>query len=347
MFPAVPSDEELRRVAEDLRALARSLARDLHEASRSARSGGRFASDTFRQEVRRAAYDATQEFKRGFNRHFEGHPWLGGPPWPSRPPGAGGPSSAGAAPRAGRPGRWAPPGPGAAGTTPPAGVPPTGPPRGFGPRPHHCRRSGPPPVRRHWDAAVVALMLAAVLGAGWLASTTGLLAVRAEPVLAVALLLLGAAIVVTARTDWSLSRRAWPLVAGVVLVVGLFATSATYGLGGALTHLSVGHRTVHPTSTGTVYGGIGGLTVDAGGAGPGAVIDVRAVAGSTVIDPPAGPYTVSGQVLVGSVCLDGRRANGVGASTSATPRGGTPPVAIDVHQLAGTISIAGLPCGRP
>src|SRR6202022_3966388 len=54
-----------------------------------------------------------------------------------------------------------------------------------------------------------------------------------EAVLAVALMVLGAATVVTARTDWALSRRKWPiwLRAGPVLVLTAPSAPPRFGRG--------------------------------------------------------------------------------------------------------------------
>jgi hypothetical protein len=191
---------------------------------------------------------------------------------------------------------------------------------------------------------VVAAVLAGAVGCAWLLSVLGVLAVPAEAVMAVALMVLGAAVVVSARTDWSLSRHAWPVFAGLALIVGLFATSSSYGVGGAFTHMSIGNKTVM-ASGGTVYGGIGQLTVDASSAAPGAVIDVRTLVGQTTIVPPTGSYVVMGRVLAGQICTNVQSNSGIGAAvTPAAPNSST--VVIDVHQLAGTVRVAGKHCGR-
>ncbi|HET6874596.1 MAG TPA: hypothetical protein VFH70_07450 [Acidimicrobiales bacterium] len=335
----MPSDEELRKVAEDVRALARSLARDLHEATRSARGGGHTASEAFRQGLREAAQDARKEFAKGFGRGFGRHwngpgaqQWLKPPSFGNQPGGSEGLSPQGPT--------W------------------TRPPRSPSPRPsmqprHPCAgrsRSPLPPIRRHWDASAILAMLAVLFGTAWLLSAVGVLTLSAEAVMAAGLMLLGAALVVTARTDWGMSRHAWPVFLGGALIIGLFATSSTFGVDGAISHMKVGDATVTPAGTGSYYGGVGKLTVDAGSAPPGAVINVESVAGQTVIThlPPGETVDVSARVFAGEICLGPQSASGVGASAGpVTVQQGTGvPVTITVHQTAGQIDVAGQGCGR-
>lgn len=334
-------------MAEDIRALARSLARDLHEASRSAhgntRSATRSATDAVKQSLREAAQDARSELRREIRKEFGRHA--------SRS-------------RWAKSGWWVPPevsqawpgssGPGADPTVSGGDPPPAGPSWSRPPGHHrHHGRSGPaemlpvraiPPVRRRWDAPVVAAALGATVVTAWLLSAVGVLAVPAEPVMALALMILGAAVVVSARTDWSLSRHAWPVFVGLALIIGLFATSSTYGVGGAFTHLSIGNSTVTPMSSETVYGGVGQLTVDLTKAAPGTVIQVRSLVGQTVLElSSTESYTISGRVLAGQVCTSTQSASGIGASASSGTGTG---VVVDVHQLAGTVRVAGKHCGR-
>lgn len=188
-----------------------------------------------------------------------------------------------------------------------------------------------------------------VFGAAWLVSASGVVHLSAEAVLAVGLMLLGAGLIVTARTDWSLSRHAWPVLLGAVLVVGLFATSTSFGVAGALSHLSFGSsRTTAAPAGGTVYGGFGQLTVDASRVHPGAVIRVEGVAGNTYVQlGPGQSATVDARVLAGRICIDGRdRASGVGAISGpvAVPSAGSPTVTIDIRQLAGSIEVGRKGC---
>ena len=378
----MPSDEELRKVAEDVRALARSLARDFWEASQSARRAGRPPGDAFRHGVRDAAYGARKEFQRNMRHHWYGGgsgPWWGrgghwsgwgpvppggyGPPGPPGPPGRG----PGAGPPGQGPGAGAGPGPGQAGGDPNQPGYPGRPgaanrPGGWGPgppaypwarygggshgRPYPARRRrGPlPPVRRRWDASILAALLVVVFGTAWLVGGLGLVHLSVEAVLAVGLMLLGAALVVTGRTDWSLSRHAWPVVLGLLLVVGLFATSTTFGVDGALAHFTTGTTNSAPTHGQTVYGGVGQLNLDLAKVPAGSTVKVETIAGETFITPPpSGGVVVRARILAGQICVPGQGSvGGIGASvgpTTLNPSPGTQPVTVEVHQLAGQIAV--------
>ncbi len=87
-------------------------------------------------------------------------------------------------------------------------------------------------------------MLAVLFGVAWLIGATGVLHVSIEAVVAVGLMLLGASLVVTGRTDWSLSRRSWPVWLGVGLIALLVATSSTFGIGNAFSSVSFGNKSV-------------------------------------------------------------------------------------------------------
>ena len=401
------SDEELRRVAEDMRALARSLARDLRHATDAAARDGRPPVDAVRQALR----DVAAETRRSVGRdprepdprrhgHRSSHSW--GPrlfgPQPFGPPGArrgrwygpppGSPGTGWWGPPTGSPpgpGSPPPPGPGA-GTPPPGGplpgntapgnmapgntapgnmAPGCGP--GWGDRRRHRRRSGLPPVRRRWDATVVGAVLAALFGTAWVLGAVGAVHVPLEAVVAVGLMLLGAAVVVTARTDWSLSRRSWPVWVGAVLLVVLSATSATFGVEGSLRHVSFGTVDAVARPGSTVYGGFGDLNVDARSLRPGDHLMVQSVAGDTRIDPPTGAQLlVDVRLLGGQICVAGRDvADGAGAryeqlvaatpapvpqtgtaSSQATSGSQGSAVVIEVHQTAGRVEIGGPGCIR-
>ena len=146
------------------------------------------------------------------------------------------------------------------------------------------------PVRHRWDATTVAGSLVVLFGVAWLLGAMHLLHLSAEAVVAVGLMLLGASLVVTGRTDWSLSRRSWPVWLGVGLIAILVATSSTFGVGGALQDVSVGtmHATAPAAGDHTIHGGLGDLRVDASAfTGPG-TLTVESVAGQTIITAGAG-----------------------------------------------------------
>lgn len=211
----MPSDEEFRRVAEDLRGLARSLARDFRAAADDVR---RSANDAIRQE--RQQYRDERRDQRRQGRHGWG-PYVG-PPMPPY--------------QYGRNRNWQskwgtpPPPPGVPGGAPsatatatmPAPVPPP-------PRPHKVRKP-PPPLRHRRDGSTLIGGLALVFGLAWLAARMHVASPSAEAIFALALMIVGATMVITARTDWALSRRVWPALAGGILVIAALSSSPSFGL---------------------------------------------------------------------------------------------------------------------
>lgn len=211
----------------------------------------------------------------------------------------------------------------------------------------------------------MAAALALLFGTAWVLGAVGAVHVPVEAVVAVGLMLLGGAIVLTARTDWSLSRRSWPVWLGALLLVVLVATSATFGVEGSLRHVSFGTMNAVARPDGTVYGGLGDLTVDARALRPGDHLTIQSVAGDTVVDPPPGaPLLVDVRLLGGQICIAGRDvadgagarfdqlvaapttgpAAGTGATSAAYPSGSA--VLINVHQMAGRVQIGGPGCTR-
>ncbi len=198
-------------------------------------------------------------------------------------------------------------------------------------------------------------LLAVLFGVAWLIGATGILHVSIEAVVAVGLMLLGASLVVTGRTDWSLSRRSWPVWLGIGLIAVLIATSTTFGLGGGLDSVSFGNKTVTAQSgappSGTVHGGFGNLTVDLSSATKSGSVKVVSIAGQTFIDlPPNVAGTVDARAFAGQICLNGQEVSqGVdpqyhGRLTTGTGSG--PDITLQVHQMFGQIDIGGQGCAR-
>jgi hypothetical protein len=200
-------------------------------------------------------------------------------------------------------------------------------------------------------------LLAVLFGVAWLIGATGALHLSIEGVVAVGLMLLGAALVVTGRTDWSLSRRSWPVWLGAALIAVLIATSSTFGLGGALRSVSFGNKTVTATAGSTVHGGFGNLTVTLPSITRDSTLKVASVAGKIVIEtPPESVYNldVKSRVFAGQICVDGRNAaDGLGAANQQTfytgpgsPPPGAPTLKLDVHQMFGQIVVGSPGCAR-
>ena len=339
-------------MAEDIRALARSLARDFREAVDQSRAGGHPPGEA----IRRGLKDVAGETKRGVKDTWShAGPW-GGPQWNNKywqrewarrnryrarhgdrfwfPP----------APPAGVPG--SPPGEPAGGVSPPGHPPAT---TAVG-EPHHPhRRSSMPPIRRRWDASTVFGILVVLFGFAWLLSAVHAIHVSVEGVVAVGLMLLGASMIVTGRTDWSLSRKSWPVWLGLGLVLILFATSTTFGAGSTLRNISFGDRNVPATRpVQNISGGFGTLTVDGRNLPQGARLNVASIAGSIKILLPANtPVHLHARVLGGQICFFGQSLDdGVAASADHAPTLPGEPVTVDVHEVFGEINVGGVPCNR-
>lgn len=331
------SDDEFRRVGEEIRALARSLARDFREVVDQSRAGGDRPGEAVRQglkgvadEARRGMQESLAELQRyrrprGCRPYYWG--WYPPPPAGDRreeaPAGGASPAAPAGWPPPHRPGRQA--------------------------HPHRRRgRRGLPPVRHRWDATTVIGGLAVVFGVAWLLDALNAAHISVEGAVAVGLMLLGAAMIVTGRTDWSLSRRAWPVFAGAALILVLVATSTTFGEPGT-SALTFGNRSVVVAPAGQkVDGGFGNLSVDASALRPGGKVTISNVAGNVHVLLPAGIAAhIDARVLAGEVCVYGRNVgSGVGASVRRDIPGTSPGVLVDVHETSGQIIVGPGGCGR-
>lgn len=348
------SDDEFRRVAEEIRVLARSLARDFRDAVDQSRAGGSRAGEAVRNglkdvagEARRGVHGTISGFQPGPRRRRSryrgprGHGW-----YPPAPPGGDavyGEPPGGVPPFAGAPWREGPravPGTRYGGPGHPSRSPHRHPPAGK-------KRRRLPPVRHRWDATTVMGALAVVFGVAWLLDAVSAAHISAEGAVAVGLMVLGAAMIVTGRTDWSLSRKSWPVFAGAALILVLVATSNTFGAGSGTSGLSFGNKVVGDVQAGqTVQGGFGNLTVDASNLSAGQKVTVENIAGNIEVRlPPGLPARVDARVLAGVICIDGRNAgSGVDASAHQYLPGqpgqpGVAPVVLDVHEASGRILV--------
>ena len=80
-------------------------------------------------------------------------------------------------------------------------------------------------MRHRRDGSTLVSVLLVLVGLAWLGSQSGFFPISTEAVLAVVLALIGAAMVLTARTDWALSRRAWPVLLGAAVLTMLVVNS--------------------------------------------------------------------------------------------------------------------------
>ena len=346
----VPTDDEFRRVAEDVRALARSLARDIRGAVDRAReepADGQPRTDRVsaagraaREELRMARA-ALRQATRGRHNHGCG--------WPE-PPGLSG------RPRWdnwGRP-RFGPPDPAPAagtGTTSTATI-------GQDRAEWHARsadvshRPAPSlPLRHRHDGSTLLGLLAVVFGLAWLAAGTQLVDVSAEAVLAVALMVLGLAMVITARTDWALSRRSWPVFAGALLLVALIVSSSSPTLASDIRHLQFGSRTITASSwtdiPATVEGGVGETVVDLSAihdplTAP-RVLEVDGAVGNLIIRLPADlAATLDAHIGAGSIMVNRLNvASGFRPTYNRTlnPGAAGPVLTLRVRSGVGTVRV--------
>lgn len=334
----MPSDDELRRVAEDVRALARSLGKDIRAAFERAhpdddRPTGRDGAEgrlTAREDLGAAGRAAREEWRKAEraireaarehrHRHDDGF-GPGGPP------------------------RW----------------------DNWGnqryrdkvrvkaERKQHASKPVPvpvpvAPVRHRHDGTTLIGLLAVVFGLAWLATGTHLASVSTEAVLAIALMVVGATTVVTARTDWALSGRAWPIVAGVAAVVALLAISAAPGLPVGFRHLRIGSRRVTPTAWGqvpaSIHGGIGQTIVDLTRL-PVPLLAARSLAiddaaGRIDIELPDIPVQGMVHVQAGRILLEGVASAGVGRSISLAlnPLASGAPLTLNVQGGFGEVLV--------
>lgn len=328
------SDDELRRVAEDVRALARSLGRDLRAAldrvhdetrrpneggdedegddagpgRRSAREDLAAAGRAARDELRAAQIAVRDRAQRRLHRHDRrpsGH--APGPPGPPRWDNWGGPH------RERGHGRRHPVG---------APVAPS-PAMGYAER---AAATAPPPLRHRHDGTTLLGLLAVVFGFAWLAEGTHLASVSTQAVLAIALMVVGGATVVTARTDWALSRRFWPVLAGAAVAVGLIAYTASPGLPVGFRHLEVGSQHYAPATwtdvPATIHGGIGSTTVNLSVLPTPSpkltTIEIDNAIGRIEIMLPDIPVVVDAHIAAGRIAIDGVVTAGVGRDTRQT-----------------------------
>jgi hypothetical protein len=149
-------------------------------------------------------------------------------------------------------------------------------------------------VRHKRDSSTLISLLLVLVGLAWLGSASGVVSLSLETVLAAVLVVLGAAMVVTARTDWSLSRRHWPVWLGIAVLILVIASAGQ----GGLSRLHFGTITASPAAAelGTPVTNVAGpITVNLPTAAPpkNVTLHVHDVFGPvSVVVPQNPPYTV-------------------------------------------------------
>jgi hypothetical protein len=213
-----------------------------------------------------------------------------------------------------------------------------------------------PPLRHRHDGSTLIGLLAVVFGLAWLMAVTRVAHVSAVTVVAIALMVVGAALVVTARTDWALSRRAWPVFGGAALAATLLAFSVSPNLPIGFQHLSFGSRNLAPSTwaalPATVHGGFGRTEIDLTGlAGPPPqpmTLAVDNAAGQIQIMLPANLKTVlQATVSAGQINVNGQFLSGVSRSVDQTLSSATagPALTLKVQSGFGNTEITQLPYG--
>jgi hypothetical protein len=207
-------------------------------------------------------------------------------------------------------------------------------------------------LRHRHDGSTLLGLLAVVFGLAWLVAGTHVAHVSTETVVALALMVVGGAMVVTARTDWALSRRSWPLAGGAALALVLLGLSASPSLPVGFRHLEFGSRIIAPTSwaevPSDVHSGFGTTTVDLTG-----VVGTLPAARTLSVDSAAGrleivvPDTLKvvldARISAGQIEVNGLKTSGVRRVDTETLNPGAPDPALTLRVLGGfgSVSVSG------
>jgi len=334
------AEDEFRKVGEDVRELARALRAEL----RAARHQARERSGTYGSYGH--GWWTGWSHPYGSNRP----PWWAPPTSDERPPGDA-TDEARDTPYGGTPhryGRWGGPASGYGGVAAPAWAPPISGPS----RPARVRRERPP-IRHRRDGSTLISILLVLVGLAWLGSQSRLLQISTETVLAVVLALIGAAMVLTARTDWGLSRRIWPVLIGAVVLAMLLVNTNATAIGDQLSSLQFGPQTQTLTAWSdaatTIDNFAGPVRVDASAlraAGtPVETMRITDVFGPIeVILPSNLQYRVhvSARTEFGPVRIGATRGSGHGFTVREAdlgPPSASPALIIDITSKAGPVSV--------
>jgi hypothetical protein len=203
-------------------------------------------------------------------------------------------------------------------------------------------------LRHRHDGTTLLGLLAVVFGLAWLVAGTHVAHVSTEAVIAIALMVLGGAMVVTARTDWALSRRTWPLIGGGALALALLALSASPSLPVGFRHLEVGSRTITASTwaqvPSSVHGGFGRTVLDLTRieeplAAPRTVV-VDGAAGRLEIDlPPNLKVILDASTVAGEIKVNGVSTSGLRRVDNETLNASSPGPALTLDVVAGFGSV--------
>ncbi|HEX3539537.1 MAG TPA: hypothetical protein VHT75_03750 [Acidimicrobiales bacterium] len=209
------------------------------------------------------------------------------------------------------------------------------------------------PIRHRHDGSTLVGLLAVVFGLAWLAAAAHVASVSTEAVLAIALMVVGAATVVTARTDWALSGRTWPMIAGAAVAVVLLTSSA--GLPVGFRHLQFGQRTLDPSAwtdlPAVLHGGFGRTQIDLSGlptpAPAARTFAVDTAAGRLEIIVPNVPVIVHARMAAGQLQVNGVSSAGTDrrATETLNPTAPGPALTLNVDAGFGSVDISQAPVG--
>jgi hypothetical protein len=349
----MPAEDEFRKVAEDVRELARTLRSELRTAKWEAKDAARQARREWRAYYRSTGHDARHQHWQGYNAMPPAPPTDAPPsdaPPGARPPTGWGEWVASVMPHPPTSAPQAPPRP--PGTPvyyprPPRHQRPPKP-----PSPPKVKRNALPPVRHRRDGSTLMSLLLVILGLAWLGSETGAFTISLEAALAVLLAVLGAVMVVTARTDWGLSRKHWPVWLGMGLLVVLLVSANGNAISSGLSSLHFGPVSSSPIdwndARGTVSNLAGPVTVDltqlTAGRGN-ETLRVRNTFGPITVDLPAKtPSTyqidVDARTAFGPVSVPNTGRSGGTFTEQKYHEGSTgPTLTIDVRDAFGPVTV--------
>ncbi len=212
-------------------------------------------------------------------------------------------------------------------------------------------------MRHRRDGSTLLSLLLVLVGLAWLASAAGIASLSLETVLATVLAVLGAVMVITARTDWSLSRKAWPVWLGLAVLVLVIASANSGGIGSSLSTLHFGPTAATPTAwvdaATPLTNFAGPITLDLRSlpvGGGDQVLKVRDVFGPISVVVPASPryrIHIRAHTSFGPVILPGNGARAGGMFTTRTFDIGSsvsgPALTLELNDAFGPISVRQAP----
>jgi hypothetical protein len=164
-------------------------------------------------------------------------------------------------------------------------------------------------------------------------------------------MIVGVTTVLTARTDWALSRRSWPVLLGAGLVIALILASASPRFPGGIRHMRIGGRTLIYSSWGelppSINGSVGRTVVDLTmlSAPPptNQTVHIDGGIGLVVVRLPSGVHVVvDAHVGAGSINVGGQQvANGLSPTTrqERNPQATGPTLELDINSGVGSVQL--------